>query len=63
MDQKKSKDKAIPKIREPYEKPTVTKLSPEQTKLKLLGAASEGHQGANDLLELMFPDVQPKKSA
>jgi hypothetical protein len=30
--------------KKPYEKPTVTKLSPEQAKIKRLGHASESHQ-------------------
>jgi hypothetical protein len=51
-----------PKARKPYERPTVTKLTPEQAKLKLLGHASMGNQGAKDLLELMFPDVPSKDS-
>lgn len=48
--------------RKPYEKPTATKLTPEQAKLKLLGHASTGHEGAKDLLEMMFPEVPPKDS-
>jgi hypothetical protein len=36
--------KKAKKCRKPYEKPTVTKLKPEQAKLKLLGHASGGHQ-------------------
>jgi hypothetical protein len=46
-----------------YEKPTVTKLSPEQARLKRLGHASEGHQGrAKGLLE-MIDSKAKKKSA
>ena len=37
-----------------YENPTVTKLTPEQAKLKLLGHTSSGDQGAKDCLEEMF---------
>lgn len=48
------------KPRKPYGKPTVTKLTPEQAKLKLLGHASMGEQGAKDLLKMMFPEVPPK---
>jgi hypothetical protein len=51
-----------PKARKAYERPTVTKLTPEQAKLKLLGHASTGSQGAKDLLELMFPDAPSKDS-
>ncbi len=32
-------------MRKPYEKPTVTKLTPEQVKLKLVAHASGGDQG------------------
>ena len=46
----------------PYEKPTLTKLTPEQAQLKLLGPASMRDQGAKELLELMFPDAPPKDS-
>jgi len=49
--------------KKPYEKPTVTKLSPEQAKLKRLGRASEGHQGgAKGLLEMRDSKVK-KRSA
>jgi hypothetical protein len=51
-----------PKAGKPYERSTVTKLTPEQAKLKLLGQASMGNQGAKELLELMFPDVPSKDS-
>lgn len=54
--------------RKPYEKPTVTKLTPEQAKLKLLGHASKGDKGAQELLGLMFPgtssrDREPKSKS
>jgi hypothetical protein len=52
-------DNVIP-IRKPYKKPQVTKLTREQAKLRLLGRSSEGDEGANDLLRLMFPDVASK---
>ena len=48
--------------KKPYEKPTVTKLSPEQAKLKRLGHASESHQGAKGLLEMRDSKAK-KKSA
>ena len=48
--------------KKPYEKPTVTKLWPEQAKLKRLGHASESHQGAKGLLEMRDSKVK-KKSA
>lgn len=53
----------VKKIRRPYEKPTVTKLTPEQARLKLLGAVSDRDEVAKDLLERMFPEASPKKSA
>jgi hypothetical protein len=60
MEGKTSKEAA--KTKEPYVKPTATKLTDEQAKLKLLGHASTGDQGAKDLLELMFPEVPEKDS-
>ena len=48
------------KPRKPYEKPTATKLTPEQAKLKLLDAANRGDQGAKDLLEMMSPEAYAK---
>ena len=51
------------KPRKPYERPTITKLMPERAKLKLLGHASEGHQGgAKRLLETRDSKAK-KKSA
>jgi len=50
------------KARKPYERPTVTKLAPEQVTRQVLGHAIMGHQGAKDLLELMLPDVPAKDS-
>jgi len=47
--------------KKPYKKPTVTKLSPEQAKLKRLGHASDGHQEAKGLLEMR--DSKPKKKS
>jgi hypothetical protein len=43
------------KARKPYEKPTVTKLTEEQAKLKLIGPAIADERGAMELLELIFP--------
>ena len=44
-----------PLAREPqYQPPQMTKLTPEQAKLKLLGCLSVGEQGAKDLLDLLF---------
>lgn len=39
-----------------YQPPRLTKLTPEQAKLKLLGHVSLGDQGAKDLLNLCFPE-------
>ncbi len=47
MEEKKSKEAA--KARKPYVKPTATKLTHEQAKLKLLGHATMGDQGAKEL--------------
>jgi hypothetical protein len=47
-----------------YEKPTATRLTPEQAKLRLSSRASRGDHCAKDFLDKMFPDsVQKKKSA
>lgn len=40
-----------------YEAPRVTKLTPEQAKLKLLGHFGFGDPGARDLLKLVFPEA------
>lgn len=48
--------------RKPYEKPTATKLTAEQARLKLLGCATMGDQGAADLLSMLFPRVPQKES-
>jgi hypothetical protein len=47
----------------PYEEPTVTKLTPEETRLKLvlLAHASRGDQCAKDFLENIFPDSDPTR--
>lgn len=39
-----------------YASPTLKTLTPEQAKLWLLGHASQGHEGAKELLEVLFPD-------
>ena len=52
-----------PRTRKPYERPTVTRLRPEQAKLKLLGHAGMGHQGAKDLMERMFHEASSKDSS
>jgi hypothetical protein len=40
----------------PYSSPRLNELTPEQAKLLLLGQASQGDQGAKDLLDAIFPD-------
>jgi len=49
--------------RKPYETPTVTKLTPGQAEIKLLGHASEGHQGRAKGLPEMRDSKAKKKSA
>jgi hypothetical protein len=39
-----------------YQKPTLKKLTSEQAKLLLIGHFSIGTEGANDLLDVIFPD-------
>jgi hypothetical protein len=58
----RSSDNHKDKKRKPYEKPSITKLSPEQAKLKLLERARGGNQAAKELLELMFPEDANKLS-
>jgi hypothetical protein len=48
------------KKRKPYEKPTATKLTPEQAKLKLLGHTMKGDEGARELLDLISPNAPSK---
>lgn len=58
----KMKKKA--RAKRPYEKPTVTKLTPQQARLKLTPHAEKGHEGAKELLELMSPkDSKTKKKS
>ena len=53
--------------RKPYEKPTATKMTREEAKLKLLDLAKKGDEGAKEILERMFPEeaekLNRKKSA
>jgi hypothetical protein len=46
------------KVRKPYEKPTVTKLTPQQAKQKLLGLVNRGDEELQKRLELMFPEAR-----
>jgi hypothetical protein len=46
--------------RKPYEKPTVTKLTPEEAQLKLIDLASHGDEEARQMLLMMFPEEGEK---
>jgi len=46
--------------RKPYEKPVVRELNPEQSKLLLTGHVCMGHQGAKELLDLLFGQQAPQ---
>ncbi len=41
--------------RKPYEKPCIRQLNSEQAIRLLLEHASMGHEGAKELLDLLFP--------
>ena len=56
-----SADQKQEQRRKPYEKPTATRLTSEQAKLKLVNQASRGDQGAKDMLE-MFAEEAKKLS-
>lgn len=47
--------------KKPYEKPTVTKLTREQAKLKLMGCAMMGDDQAKELLEILFHHETPEQ--
>jgi len=53
-----SADAKAPKKK--YSPPSLTKRSPEQATLLLVGYAWVGDTGARDLLELVFPEHCPK---
>jgi hypothetical protein len=46
----------------PYERPTATKLTPEEAKVKLVEHARKGDQEAMYLLEIMFPEEAKRVS-
>jgi hypothetical protein len=50
------------KRRKPYERPTATRLTPDEAKVKLLEDARKGDEEAMHLLESMFPEVARKLS-
>ena len=58
----KPNDPGEDKSRKPYEKPIVTKLAPEEAKLKLVNLAKLGDQSAKEMLEMMFPEEAEKLS-
>ena len=49
-------DSGTGKVRKRYEKPTATKLTPEEAKLKLVHLAEKGDEQAKEMLENMFPE-------
>jgi hypothetical protein len=44
--------------RKPYPKPSYTQLPAEQARAFLLERANGGHQGAREMLELMFAEAK-----
>jgi hypothetical protein len=54
----KPNDPGEDKSRKPYQKPIVTKLAPEEAKLKLVNLAKLGDQSAKEMLKMMFPEKQ-----
>jgi hypothetical protein len=58
----KPSDPGEDKSRKPYQKPIVTKLAPEEAKLKLLNLAKRGDQGVKEMLEMMFREEVEKLS-
>jgi hypothetical protein len=48
--------------RKPYEKPTVTQLTPEEAKLKLIDHASRGDKQAREMSVMSFPEEAQKLS-
>jgi hypothetical protein len=56
-------DSGKEKRRSPFEKPTVTKMTPEEAKLKLLDLAKKGDNGAKEMLEMMLPEDAKKLSS
>jgi hypothetical protein len=48
--------------RKPYYPPTVTRLTPEEAKIKLVEHARNGDGEAMDLLKIIFPEEAKKLS-
>jgi hypothetical protein len=46
----------------PYEKPTVTKMTSEEAKRKLVDLVNKGDEDAKAMLEIMFPEEAKKQS-
>lgn len=49
------------KTRKSYQPPTLTNLTPEEAKLKLLDAAKQGDKEAKELLESIYCDKSEKE--
>lgn len=54
---KKSEALASPAVCKLYEEPALRKLTEEQARMLLLGAASAGGENARELLELFYPEI------
>lgn len=52
----RSESEMLIRSKKSYQKPTLKKLTSEQAKLLLIGHFSIGTEGANDLLDVIFPD-------
>jgi hypothetical protein len=50
------------KTPKPYEKPTISQLTPGQAKLKLIGHVLAGERGAAELLELISANPVEKSA-
>jgi hypothetical protein len=48
------------KSRKPYERPTASRLTPEEARVRLLEHARKGDREAMNLLEMMFPEEAKK---
>ena len=58
----KMDDSRRPRNLKPYKKPTVTKLTREQTMVKLRARADRGDPGAKELFERMLAHAPAKDS-
>jgi hypothetical protein len=55
-------DSGTEKHRKPHEKPSITKMTQEEAKLKLLDLANKSDEGAKGMLEMMFPEEAKRLS-